>query len=338
MPPPARRRHLSPWVSPSSPLAFPSDPRAPPVAAARRRNREKCPLAVASLRSPQPTSRPPQVGSPPHGPNPTDARLATRGRTAEEHELDPALFERAAVRGARARRRDDDDASRGGESDASERDDRSVLNDPAGFYPEEPAARRAYGRLLRHRADAEERARRHDEEHDTRTPSLTPSDDERALLESVTNHLAHRGVPGRTVGETAAAAARTRAAKATVAETAAFVRAAGGTAGVGGVATECGDECDVYDVNRRDLSHLRGTLRRRGDVWVTFTKIKEQVEAVLADPASVRCPHVVGTDRDAWRRSPHVAVSERVAPNTRLEMSGRSSGSSSVIARGGMRE
>ena len=171
MPPPARRRHLSPWVSPSSPLAFPSDPRAPPVAAARRRNRRKCPLAVASLRSPQPTSRPPQVGSPPHGPNPTDARLATRGRTAEEHELDPALFERAAVRGARARRRDDDDASRGGESDASERDDRSVLNDPAGFYPEEPAARRAYGRLLRHRADAEERARRHDEEHDTRTPS-----------------------------------------------------------------------------------------------------------------------------------------------------------------------
>ena len=109
-----------------------------------------------------------------------------------------------------------------------------MLNDPAGFYPEEPAARRAYGRLLRHRADAEERARRHDEEHDTRTPSLTPSDDERALLESVTN----RGVPGRTVGETAAAAARTRAAKANVAETAAFVRAAGGTAGVGGVATD----------------------------------------------------------------------------------------------------
>ena len=206
-----------------------------------------------------------------------------------------------------------------------------MLNDPAGFYPEEPAARRAYGRLLRHRADAAERARRHDDEHDTRTPSLTQNsthptdaaDDEPTF------------VPGRTVGETAAAAARTRAAKATVAETAAFVRAAGGTAGVGGVATECGDECDVYDVNRRDLSHLRGTLRRRGDVWVTFTKIKEQVEAVLADPASVRCPHVVGTDRDAWRRSPHVAVSERVAPNTRLEMSGRSSGSSSVIARGG---
>ena len=337
MPPPARRRHLSPWVSPSSPLAFPSDPRAPPVAAARRRNREKCPLAVASLRSPQPTSRPPQVGSPPHGPNPTDARLATRGRTAEEHELDPALFERAGVRGARARRRDDDDASsRGGgdASDGSERDDRSVLNDPAGFYPEEPAARRAYGRLLRHRADAAERARRHDEEHDTRTPSLTQN----STHPTVAADDEPTFVPGRTVGETAAAAARTRAAKATVAETAAFVRAAGGTAGVGGVATECGDECDVYDVNRRDLSHLRGTLRRRGDVWVTFTKIKEQVEAVLADPASVRCPHVVGTDRDAWRRSPHVAVSERVAPNTRLEMSGRSSGSSSVIARGGMRE
>ena len=54
MPPPARRRHLSPWVSPSSPLAFPSDPRAPPVAAARRRNRRKVP----TLRSPQPTPVP----------------------------------------------------------------------------------------------------------------------------------------------------------------------------------------------------------------------------------------------------------------------------------------
>ena len=159
----------------------------------------------------------------------------------------------------------------------------------------------------------------------------------------VTNHLAHRGVPGRTVGETAAAAARTRAAKANVAETAAFVRAAGGTAGVGGVATDAiapsnsgDDKFNVYDGNRRDLSHLRGTLRRRDDVWVTFTKIKEQVEAVLTDPEAVRCPHVVGTDRNQWRRAPHVAVSERVAPSSRLEISGRSSGApSSVVARGG---
>jgi len=267
-----------------------------------------------SLRSVQPPSRPQQVGSPPHGPNPTDARLATRGRTAEEHELDPTSYN---VRGARARRRDDDASHRGGGSDASERDDRSVLNDPAGFYPDEPAARRAYGRLLRHRADAEERARRHDEEHDARDPSLDPTlsaVDERTFAHELR-------VPGRTVGETAAAAARTRTRKANVAETAAFVRAAGGNAGVGGVATEAYGRngrndpiapSSMYDGNRRtSLSHLRGTLRRRDDVWVTFTKISEQVEAVLADPASVRCPHVVGTDRHAWRRSPHVAVSER---------------------------
>ena len=237
MPPPARRRHLSPWVSPSSPLAFPLPIHARAARRAHRRNRRKCPLAVVEPDEIRPTSLPSPAGwlaaarPEPHGRAPRDAWSHRRGARTR-----PGLVRARGVRGARARRRDDDDASsRGGgdASDGSERDDRSVLNDPAGFYPEEPAARRAYGRLLRHRADAAERARRHDDEHDTRTPSLTQN----STHPTVAADDEPTFVPGRTVGETAAAAARTRAAKATVAETAAFVRAAGGTAGVGGVAS-----------------------------------------------------------------------------------------------------
>ena len=311
MPPPARRRHLSPWVSPVSPRAPhtvpPIRPSPLPPTHTHRNRRRKSPLVLTS--SPHPLTPPPQVGSPPHGPNPTDARLATHGQTHEEYELDPNHFERAGVRGERRARRDaehqlhiddqdsDDDTNSGS-------DTRSVFNDPAGFYPEEPAARKAYGRLLAHRQDAEERARRHDEQHppgvqrQVQTHRLRQDDrgDEMAI------------VPGRTVAETALADARVKSHKANVAEIAAFVRTAGGTAGVGGVAADA-----LYgQTNRNDLCHLRGTLRRQDGIWVTFTKIQSHIEDAVADAGTIRCPHMVGVDRYAWKRSPHIAVSERI--------------------------
>jgi hypothetical protein len=110
------------------------------------------------------------------------------------------------------------------------------------------------------------------------------------------------------VAETALADARVKSRKANVAEIAAFVRTAGGTAGVGGVAAEA-----MYgQANRNDLSHLRGTLRRQDGIWVTFTKIQSHIEDAVADVATVRCPHMVGIDRYAWKRSPHIAISERI--------------------------
>ena len=184
-------------------------------------------------------------------------------------------------------------------------DTRSVFNDPAGFYPEEPAARKAYGRLLAHRQDAEERSRRHDEQHPPgvqgqvqarRRGAPDRGDDSTAI------------VPGRTVAETALADARVKSRKANVAEIAAFVRTAGGTAGVGGVAADA-----LYgQTNRNDLCHLRGTLRRQDGIWVTFTKIQSHIEDAVADAGTIRCPHMVGVDRYAWKRSPHIAISERV--------------------------
>ena len=61
-------------------------------------------------------------------------------------------------------------------------------------------------------------------------------------------------VPGRTVAETALADARVKSRKANVAEIAAFVRTAGGTAGVGGVAADA-----LYgQTNRNDLSTSEG--------------------------------------------------------------------------------
>ena len=193
---------------------------------------------------------------------------------------------------------EDDDTNSGS-------DTRSVFNDPAGFYPEEPAARKAYGRLLAHRQDAEERARRHDEQHPTgvqgqvqthRRDAPDRGDDSMAI------------VPGRAVAETALADARVKSRKANVAEIAAFVRTAGGTVGVGGGAADA-----MYgQTNRNDLSHLRGTLRRKDGIWVTFTKIQSHIEDAVADAATVRCPHMVGVDRYAWKRSPHIAISERI--------------------------
>ena len=113
---------------------------------------------------------------------------------------------------------------------------------------------------------------------------------------------------GRTVAETALADARVKSRKANVAEIAAFVRTAGGTAGVGGVAADA-----LYgQANRNDQSHLRGTLRRQDGIWVTFTKIQSHIEDAVADVATVRCPHMVGVDRYAWKRSPHIAISERI--------------------------
>ena len=251
-----------------------------------------------------PLTPPPQVGSPPHGPNPTDARLATHGQTREEYELDPNHYERAGVRGERHQLHIHDQDSEDDDTNSGS-DTRSVFNDPAGFYPEEPAARKAYGRLLAHRQDAEERARRHDEQHPPgvqgqvqthRRGAHDRGDDSTAI------------VPGRTVAETALADARVKSRKANVAEIAAFVRTAGGTAGVGGVAADA-----LYgQANRNDLSHLRGTLRRQDGIWVTFTKIQSHIEDAVADVATVRCPHMVGVDRYAWKRSPHIAISERI--------------------------
>ena len=255
--------------------------------------------------APHPTTPPPQVGSPPHGPNPTDARLATHGQTREEYELDPNHYERAGVRGERHQLHIDDQDSEDDDTNSGS-DTRSVFNDPAGFYPEEPAARKAYGRLLAHRQDAEERARRHDEQHPPgvqgqvqarRRDAPDRGDDSTAIVRT-----------GRTVAETALADARVKSRKANVAEIAAFVRTAGGTAGVGGVAADA-----MYgQTNRNDLCHLRGTLRRQDGIWVTFTKIQSHIEDAVADVATVRCPHMVGVDRYAWKRSPHIAISERI--------------------------
>ena len=45
---------------------------------------------------------------------------------------------------------------------------------------------------------------------------------------------------------------------------------------------------------------------------MTFTKIQSHIEDAVADVATVRCPHMVGVDRYAWKRSPHIAISERI--------------------------
>ena len=253
--------------------------------------------------APHPTTPPPQVGSPPHGPNPTDARLATHGQTREEYELDPNHYERAGVRGERHQLHIDDQDSEDDDTNSGS-DTRSVFNDPAGFYPEEPAARKAYGRLLAHRQDAEERARRHDEQHPPGVQGQVQA--HRLRQDDRCDEMAI--VPGRTVAETALADARVKSRKANVAEIAAFVRTAGGTAGVGGVAADA-----MYgQTNRNDLCHLRGTLRRQDGIWVTFTKIQSHIEDAVADAGTIRCPHMVGVDRYAWKRSPHIAISERI--------------------------
>ena len=303
MPPPARRRHLSPWVSPVSPRAPHTVPpiRPSPLPHTHIGNDDES--AHSERRRATPLTPPPQVGSPPHGPNPTDARLATHGQTREEYELDPNHFERAGVRGERHQLHIDDQDSEDDDTNSGS-DTRSVFNDPAGFYPEEPAARKAYGRLLAHRQDAEERARRHDEQHPPGVQGQVQA--HRLRQDDRCDEMAI--VPGRTVAETALADARVKSHKANVAEIAAFVRTAGGTVGVGGGAADA-----MYgQTNRNDLSHLRGTLRRKDGIWVTFTKIQSHIEDAVADAGTIRCPHMVGVDRYAWKRSPHIAISERI--------------------------
>ena len=305
MPPPARRRHLSPWVSPVSPCAPHTVPSIRPSPLQPTRTSETTTkVPTLNVVAPHPTTPPPQVGSPPHGPNPTDARLATHGQTREEYELDPNHYERAGVRGERHKLHIDDQDSEDDDTNSGS-DTRSVFNDPAGFYPEEPAARKAYGRLLAHRQDAEERARRHDEQH---PPGVQGQVQARRRVAPDRGDDSTAIVPGRTVAETALADARVKSRKANVAEIAAFVRTAGGTAGVGGVAADA-----LYgQTNRNDLCHLRGTLRRQDGIWVTFTKIQSHIEDAVADAGTIRCPHMVGVDRYAWKRSPHIAISERI--------------------------
>jgi len=261
MPPPARRRHLSPWVSPVSPRAPHT---VPPIRPSPLPPHTHIGTDDESAHSERPNAHPltppPQVGSPPHGPNPTDARLATHGQTREEYELDPNHYERAGVRGERHQLHIDDQDSEDDDTNSGS-DTRSVFNDPAGFYPEEPAARKAYGRLLAHRQDAEERARRHDEQHPPgvqgqvqarRRVAPDRGDDSTAIVRT-----------GRTVAETALADARVKSRKANVAEIAAFVRTAGGTAGVGGVAADA-----MYgQANRNDLiSPPRDAAKTRRDL------------------------------------------------------------------------
>ena len=84
MPPPARRRHLSPWVSPSSPLAFPSDPRVSrrPIVGTDEtyvptRGREPDEIRPTSL--PSPAGWLAAARTEPHGRAPRDAWSHRRG-------------------------------------------------------------------------------------------------------------------------------------------------------------------------------------------------------------------------------------------------------------------
>ena len=91
------------------------------------------------------------------------------------------------------------------------------------------------------------------------------------------------------MAETALADARVKSRKANVAEIAAFVRTAGGTVGVGGGAADA-----MYgQTNRNDLSHLRGTLRRKDGIWVTFTKIQSHIEDAVADENAIRIDEIL---------------------------------------------
>ena len=237
---------------PRFPSCTPHGPTDTPLSSSAHTHTSETTTKVPTLNvpTPHPLTPPPQVGSPPHGPNPTDARLATHGQTREEYELDPNHYERAGVRGERHQLHIDDQDSEDDDTNSGS-DTRSVFNDPAGFYPEEPAARKAYGRLLAHRQDAEERARRHDEQH---PPGVQGQVQARRRVAPDRGDDSTAIVPGRTVAETALADARVKSRKANVAEIAAFVRTAGGTAGVGGVAADA-----MYgQTNRNDLSTSEG--------------------------------------------------------------------------------
>ena len=187
-----------------------------------------------------------------------------------------------------------------------------MLNDPAGFYPEEPAAApgvRALTRAPGGRGGARQAPRRRTRHSD---PSLTQSDDERALREirdqpsrapsfregpSAKPRRRRRGrellrPPSRRRRRSSerrgeppvSAASRREIAPATNATcTTSTVATSRTSAGRFEGGTTCGD-----------VHEDQGTGRGGAD-----------------GPASVRCPHVVGTDRNQWRRAPHVAVSGR---------------------------
>ena len=237
---------------------------------------------------------PPLFPSPPHtttphhthtpqgaetrGPTPTDARLATDGASPQEVEYDPDVAERAALEAqtkmktlqqqqqrqkfvsdtkkyaANAKNKNVNVEGNCGDNDNNNNNNNADLT---GLLPTNPVARRAYGKMLKHRREGEERARRDRETQLASARSYGTDDDDNGYDDGYKGGGGGGG-GARSVAAEAAAAKRATARREHIAHASREIRDAGGAPHL----TAAGVDVDAAGrKSRRPLTSQHSTTR-----------------------------------------------------------------------------